>query len=209
MKKLVYILCACLLAAACNITPKHKPVNHASFPKKQQKAVAFNVPDDTIRIAAVGDIMLGSSYPDNKTLPPDSGRNSFKYAADYLRGADVAFGNLEGVLLDTGAAIDYKLKSLKPSYLFRTPVSYAPVFKNAGFNILSLGNNHINDFSVAGRKSTVKVLDSLGIYFAGLYTRPTATFTVKGIKYGFCAFSPNSQTVSLLDIKKAKTLYAG
>lgn len=161
---------------------------------------------DTLSIVAVGDLMPGTSYPNKNTLPPDSGRNSFKHALNYLRNADVAFGNLEGVLLDTGAAIDYKLRSKNKTYLFRIPTAYGALFKDAGFDALSLGNNHTNDFAAAGRKSTAKILDSLGISYAGLKTHPAAIFTIKGIRYGFCAFSPNSQTASLVDIKGAKNL---
>jgi len=83
------------------------------------------------------------------------------------------------------------------------PTEYGNIFKDAGFDALSLANNHIGDFGERGRTSTVKILDSLGIQHAGLLEYPTAEFTVKGIKYGFCAFAPNSHTVPLLDHKGA------
>jgi hypothetical protein len=162
--------------------------------------------DTAITIAAVGDMMLGSSYPDSTYLPPDSARNSFKPALEDLRKADLAFGNLEGVLLDTGAPVGYKLRFKHKGYLFRMPVKYGAVFKDAGFDILSVGNNHSNDFDLAGRKSTIKILDSLGIHTAGFKSHPSKTFTVNGVKYGFCAFSPNGQTVSLLGIAVAKRI---
>jgi len=159
--------------------------------------------DTTISIAAVGDMMLGTTYPDSTALPPDSGRRSFKYALKDLQEADLAFGNLEGVLLDTGAPLAMKLKFKSKPYLFKMPEKFGDIFKDAGFDVLSVANNHTNDFGLKGRNSTVKILDSLGIHYAGLKTYPTKTFVIKGVKYGFCAFSPNSQTVSLLDIKGA------
>ena len=161
---------------------------------------------DSVCIAAVGDIMLGTSYPDNRTLPPRQAKNSFKNIKDELTGADVAFGNLEGTLLDTGAPAYFKLHQLVKSYLFRMPVSYGSVLKEAGFNVLSLANNHVNDFDTRGRLSTMKTLDSLGIQYGGLYTKPTAVFKIKGVTYGFCAFSPNGETLSLLDLPKARQI---
>jgi len=154
----------------------------------------------------VVDIMLGTSYPDNRTLPPDSAKNSFKNVLDELRNADITFGNLEGTLLDTGAPAYFKLHQLRPAYLFRMPVSYGAVLKQAGFNVLSLANNHINDFDVQGRTSTMKTLDSLGIQYGGLYSKPSAIFKIKGLTYGFCAFAPNSQTLSLLNLKRAAVI---
>jgi hypothetical protein len=160
-------------------------------------------PDSIISIAAVGDIMLGTAYPDNTHLPRDSGKQSFNYALKDLHNADITFGNLEGVLLDSGEPAAMKLKFRSKPYLFKMPENYGGILKKAGFDIMSLGNNHSNDFSLKGRKQTIKILDSLGIHHAGLKIHPTKIFVKNGIKYGFCAFSPNSQTVSLLDVKGA------
>ncbi|QHS54608.1 CapA family protein [Mucilaginibacter sp. 14171R-50] len=196
-----------LIIAACTRPPSGSPVIKNPVAKAQPSTAV--APPDAINIAAVGDIMLGSSYPDSTCLPPDSAKNSFKHALKDLREADLAFGNLEGVLLDTGAPVGYKLRFKHKGYLFRMPAKFGNVLKDAGFDILSVGNNHSNDFDVAGRKSTLKVLDSLGIHTAGFKSHPSKTFTLNGVKYGFCAFSPNGQTVSLLQTARAKKLIAG
>ena len=158
---------------------------------------------DSVCIAAVGDIMLGTSYPTVNTLQPDSGKSSFKYVAKYLQNADVAFGNLEGTLLDNGDPADYKLHQRSKAYLFRMPVSNGTILKDAGFKALSLANNHINDFGKIGSISTTGTLDSCGIHYAGLQDHPSVIFTIKNIKYGFCAFAPNSNTVSIFDLSGA------
>ncbi len=158
---------------------------------------------DSLSIIAVGDIMLGTSYPDNKTLPPDSAKGSFKNAINELHNADITFGNLEGTLLDTGAPAYFKLHQLSKSYMFKSPVSYGRVLKDAGFNVLSLANNHIGDFGDPGRVSTMKALDSLGIEHGGQIRHPSSIFKINGIIYGFCAFAPNSQTLSIFDLKHA------
>ncbi|HTH82815.1 MAG TPA: CapA family protein, partial [Mucilaginibacter sp.] len=121
----------------------------------------------------------------------------------YLQSADVAFGNLEGTLLDKGEPAHYKMHLKTKAYLFRMPTSYGSLLKNAGFKVLSLANNHISDFGEAGRISTTKTLDSCGIHYAGLLTQPSIIFEVKGVKYGFCSFAPNSNTVSIFDFEGA------
>src|SRR5688572_27044827 len=52
-------------------------------------------------------------------------------------------------------------------YVFRMPTRYAQHLKDAGFDILSVANNHALDFGDAGRVSTRKTLDELGIKHAG------------------------------------------
>ncbi len=204
---LIFPFCANLLFAGCNVPTATKTVAVIPIEKTTPADTAVSpLADTAINIAAVGDMMLGTAYPNSNTLPPDSGKASFKFALKDLREADVAFGNLEGALIDSGAPAAMKLKFRSKPYLFKMPEHYGGIFKDAGFDILSVANNHSNDFGLKGRTTTVKILDSLGIHYAGLKTSPTKTFTIKGIKYGFCAFSPNSQTVSLLDIAGAAVI---
>ncbi|ASU32410.1 CapA family protein [Mucilaginibacter xinganensis] len=209
LKNCIVFIAAILLFASCQYRQKPQPeVYHPPEKKSIIQQDTLKVKSDTIQrdslcIVAVGDIMLGTSYPDDKTLPPDSAKGSFKNVVKELRNADVTFGNLEGTLLDTGAPANYRLHQLRPPYLFRMPVNFAGVLKDAGFNVLSLANNHIGDFDNAGRLSTMKVLDSLGIKHGGQVSRPAAVFKINGVTYGFCAFAPNGYTLSILDLKNA------
>jgi len=162
---------------------------------------------DTISIIAVGDIMLGSPYPIKTNLPPDDAVHSFKKVASLLKG-DIVFGNLEGCFLDTGKSVKCKDTLNSSCYAFRMPVRYASTIKKAGFNVMSIANNHIGDFEDVGRKRTMDVLDSLNIKYAGLQSRPFALFEKDSIKYAFCAFAPNQNTLQIADIKGAKELVA-
>lgn len=157
---------------------------------------------DTVCIAAVGDMMLGSSYPDQSKLPPDSAKQSFKAAEKYFANADVVFGNLEGTLLDSGKPNSSK-KKMDRAFLFQMPTHYGKVFRDAGFNLVSIANNHITDFGVKGSISTTQTLTQYGIHYAGLESCPATIFDRYGVKYGFCAFSPNAHTVSLLQTEHA------
>ncbi|MBW4890443.1 CapA family protein [Mucilaginibacter sp. HMF5004] len=205
MKIYLYCITSCLLViAACDnpIALKHKGTTIATKPIK---AKSTHIAHDTISIAAVGDIMMGTSYPNNVNLPPDSGKNSFKAVLKELQQADITFGNLEGTLLEGGHPADYKKKMANP-YYFRMPPAYAGILKEAGFDIVSLANNHVGDFGEHGRISTTKVLDSIGIRYAGLLTQPTIVFKSGGITYGFCAFAPNANTVPITDLKNAAAI---
>lgn len=160
---------------------------------------------DTISIAGVGDIMLGTSYPSTKYLPPNDGRNLLDPVKDILTKATLAFGNLEGCFLNEGDPAKQCKDSTK-CYVFRMPERYAPYLKEAGFDMLSLANNHAGDFGNPARKATIGLLDSLGINHAGQTIRPYTTFEQGGLKYGFVAFSPNSYTLQITEIEYAESI---
>lgn len=183
-----------------------------SFGSDSHSDDALNIQDDFINIVAVGDIMIGSSFPNANFLPPNDGRDSFRQVKPYLKG-DVVFGNLEGVLLDGGHSTKCpNTPSIDPEtrqptitcYAFRMPTRYAKIIKDAGFHVLSLANNHTGDFGDAGRVSTKQALSDAGIYYAGLTSKPTTTFSKNGVKYGMVAFAPNIGTVSIHDLELAK-----
>jgi len=158
-----------------------------------------------ISIIGVGDMMLGTNFPSNKYLPPNDGKDLLAPVTEIVSSADVAFGNLEGVLL-TGAGHVKKCSDPEVCYAFKMPNHYVKYFKNAGFDVLSLSNNHVGDFGAAGRTNTVKLLQDEGINFAGLLQYPHTTFEKGGIRFGFCAFSPNNGTVSINDTTRAKEI---
>jgi hypothetical protein len=155
-----------------------------------------------VKIAAVGDIMLGTAYPNRSFLPKYNSFYLFKPLYPYLKNADVSFGNLEGTLTDDLSEVKNCYTNGR-CYFFAMPTASAVSLKNAGFNMLSLANNHINDFGSIGRKSTRRSLKNQKIHFAGLTECPIDTFTKDGVRYGFCAFAPNAGTVSIKNIKRA------
>lgn len=161
--------------------------------------------EDTITIVAVGDIMLGSAFPSPSNLPPDDAVGSFSEVSQFLKG-DIVFGNLEGCFLNSGKSS--KCNGMNPNscYAFRMPERYAGIIKQAGFNLLSVANNHVGDFDQKGRKRTSEILDSLNIYYAGQLNHPYSIFTKGKTKFAFCAFAPNENTVSINKIDSAKVL---
>jgi hypothetical protein len=161
---------------------------------------------DTLTIIGVGDIMMGTNYPENK-LPEEDGAFLLRSVEPVLRDADLTFGNLEGTLLDEGGT-PKSCKDPKVCYVFRTPTRYVKHLISAGFDMMSLANNHAGDFGEAGRRSSMKTLEVANILHAGQVNQPTAIFEKDGIRYGLAAFAPNSNCVSLNDLEGAKKIVA-
>lgn len=152
---------------------------------------------DTLTIAMVGDIMMGTTFP-SEMLPANNGKDLFREAKPMIVQADLAVGNLEGTLCDNGKST----KGNGPnSYAFRTPTSYAPNLKDAGFDFLSMANNHANDFGLEGIESTEKCLQEQDILFSGIEGRTeSVVIERKGKKIGICAFGHNSYTIKHLNL---------
>lgn len=159
---------------------------------------------DTITIIGVGDIMMGSNYPTHD-LPTNDGLDLMKEVEPILSNADITFGNLEGVLLDEGGTAK-TCKNPSVCYTFRSPERYVQNLLNAGFDLMSLANNHAGDFGAIGRKSSISALEGAGIRYAGLITNPYTIFEKDGVRYGFTAFAPNSGCLSLNDIQAARKI---
>jgi poly-gamma-glutamate capsule biosynthesis protein CapA/YwtB (metallophosphatase superfamily) len=78
--------------------------------------------------------------------------------------------------------------------------------KDAGFDVLSLANNHAGDFGDNGRSSTRKVLDELGIKHAGSDKEKFSTAIVesKGKKVAFIGFAHNNISLNVNDLEAAR-----
>jgi len=151
---------------------------------------------ERISLIAVGDMMTGTNFPNESYLPIDDGNLLWKDVAPVLKSADVTFGNLEGVILTQGGE-QKECKNPKTCYLFRTPNKLSFHYQEAGFDLLSLANNHANDFGETGRVNTQKVLDSLGINYAGSIEAPISSISKKKLRIGLLAVAPNKGTVNI------------
>ena len=153
-------------------------------------------PSESISIIGVGDMMIGTNFPSNKYLPPNDGKDIFAPVKHILQDADLTFGNLEGVILTDKGTVK-RCSNPAVCYAFKSPDHYINYYKDAGFDVVSLANNHSGDFGVIGRKNTVKKLEEVKINYAGLESCPYSIFEKDGIKYGFYAVSPNRGTVRI------------
>ena len=158
---------------------------------------------DDITVAMTGDIMMGTTYP-GISLPPKNGEEVFRDVKPILQRATLAVGNLEGTLLDGGKSTKGGGRN---SYSFRTPTSYSHLLKEAGYDFLSMANNHANDFGQEGIISTEQQLTKQGIKFSGIKGRVESAVVVRnGIKFGLCAFGHNQYTLKHRDLQTVKRI---
>ena len=187
-----------------SIAPPPEPADTVAAPEPVTPAVPPKPDKRDLRltIAAVGDMMLGTDFPENH-LPDDDGVSFLAAISPVLRAADITFGNLEGVLVDGGEPAK-KCKNPKACYLFRSPTRYAALYRQAGFDVLSLANNHARDFGEEGRTSTMQALDAVGIHHSGREGE-FASLAVNGLQVAFLAYAVTKDSNMLLDYELTET----
>lgn len=158
-----------------------------------------------VSIASVGDMMIGTDYPRNH-LPDDDGVSFLADVAPVLSAADIAFGNLEGVLVDGGEP-GKKCSNPSACYLFRSPTRYAQHYRDAGFDVLSLANNHARDFGEEGRTSSMEAIAAAGMHHSGRVD-DFASFEQNGLKIAVLAYAVTKNSNMLLDYELAFTTVA-
>lgn len=104
-----------------------------------------------IKIFAVGDIFLKSN------------KNPLKYVVKFFKNEDILFGNLETVLSNDGV-------SAEKAVSFSTSPENIKWLLQAGFDVVSVANNHTFDMGTIGLLSTLKTLNNNNILSIGAGT---------------------------------------
>ncbi|MDP2593627.1 MAG: CapA family protein [bacterium] len=143
---------------------------------------------DIVTLAFVGDIMLDRGV-EAEIIRHAGGKFSFPFEfvkEEFLK-YDLVFGNLEGVISDKG----FDRRDL---YSFRMNVEALPALKEAGFDILSVANNHSDDWGREAFEDMLGRFKSEGIvYVGGGFTEGEAyggkSVKINDLKITFLAFS--------------------
>ncbi len=143
-------------------------------------------PDVSLRLRAVGDVMIGTDFPEGY-LPPEDGATVMSGVYDLLRDADLTFINLEGPLCDDPTPSPKCRKNSTNCYAFRSPTRYVKYLTEAGVDLASTANNHAGDFGEVCRRQTESTLDGAGIKWSGA-PGSIASTEKNGLKVAMVAF---------------------
>lgn len=141
------------------------------------------VGEDLSVLAATGDILF-----DRKVARTTKQKGDLKYplleTAEIFRRADLAFANLECPLSTRGDQIN----------MFRGNPEVAEVLTFAGFDLISLANNHIFDYGLVAFLDTIECLRESGIIPLGVgenisEARMPRIVRVNGARVAFLAYT--------------------
>ena len=144
-------------------------------------------PLPTVELAAVGDIMLDKTSRQMLDTHGPTWPFRGEGVQQILAGADITFGNLENPISTRG-------KVQPKSYTFRADPSFVQGLQYAGFDVLSLANNHIGDYGDLALIDTLDHLDAGEIVSIGAGRTITEAHEAKiiesrGLKIAFLAYN--------------------
>jgi poly-gamma-glutamate capsule biosynthesis protein CapA/YwtB (metallophosphatase superfamily) len=172
-------------AGSVPATSPPSAVATVSSPTTPTVGATVSVPA-TITVMGVGDMIFDRRV--GTLIDRDGGKAPLSAVASLLASADVTVGNLESPLSDIGEPVRGK----DPT--FRGDPRAMAGLKAAGFDLLSLANNHIRDYGPEALLDTVARLDRAGIAHAGAGEdrasawRP-AVIERGGVKVAYLAYS--------------------
>lgn len=137
-------------------------------------------------LAAVGDINLGGKVA--AAIKRQGHDYPWQQVQATLTSADLTFGNLECSLSDNGSPTPGK------AYTFRGAPESAVAMAQAGFDVLSLANNHSLDYGRVALAETMAVLTGAQIRYCGagedLFSAAQPQIVkIRGQKIAFLGFS--------------------
>ncbi len=138
--------------------------------------------EESVEFIAVGDIML-SRYV-GEVIARRSPQYPFSATVEILKKADIAFANLENPISQRG--------ELRPgSYRFRAEPEVIEGLVYAGFDILSLANNHTLDYGEEALQDTIESLEKAKILTVGINEGDNEPVIkkVKGLAIAFLAYT--------------------
>ncbi|MEN6571482.1 MAG: CapA family protein [Anaerolineaceae bacterium] len=153
---------------------------------------AWSYSHQSATIVLGGDLMLAR---DGKPIFAD--HSAFGDALPVIQQADLAIANLESPLTSTYHNVKTGL-----AYNLCSPSSEVEVLREAGFDLLSIENNHKEDCSVGGETETAGLLQAAGIIAAAASEEP-AIAKVNGIKVAVIAGEDITQHLDLEKLRIA------
>ena len=163
----------------------------------------------TVDIVLTGDIMFG------RRLEPLVEKNGINYPVeavlDRISTAPIVFGNLESPFVYEKNIAQLKENGKKSVYLYAEE-SMAKSFRLAGYNVLSLANNHTLDYGQDGIKQTIEILDHNNIKYGGIrigdlsLPNEPVIMEYNGVKVGFLCYTRVSPKSFASSTKKYGTV---
>lgn len=138
-----------------------------------------------VTLMAVGDLMLGEhavciGHGFGSKIEKEGAKYIFQHVREILNEADITFGNLEEVL----SKKNLNEKDIKSVRLRGMPESVEGL-TYAGFNVLSLANNHAMEHGKEALLDTMNILRTNGIAYVG---PEDVVLSIRGIKVAFLAY---------------------
>lgn len=206
MKKILVCLMMVLMVVGCSSSGNEDTTNKKESKKKDETSTVEKEPVNvSVKMSFAGDCTLGNyagqAYSGSFNQEYANQGNDTTYFLRNVKGVfeqdDLTIVNLEGPLTTATSHAEKQ-------FAFSGPYEYADILTNGSVEMVSLANNHSEDYFAQGMADTKNILDEKGIGYFGYET--SCVKEVNGIKIGFLGY--RSMSVSMNNEQGRATIKA-
>ncbi len=151
----------------------------------EEETLVSTARTSSITISAAGDCTLGGDTTNGgynrfkKVYDANGEEYFFANVKEIFEADDITIVNLEGALTKTDSRKD-------KTFSFRGDPAFGKILTAGSVEVVSIDNNHSQDYYSQGLADTKKSLDFVDVGYAGLGT--TYSTTVEGVNIGFLSY---------------------
>lgn len=170
--------------------------------------------DNSFSILFTGDLILLKDQVkrgyDEKTQKYNYD-NIFEYTKKYIEEADFSIGVFEGPMASSKKGYSSSDFDDNTKLYLNFPDEFGIAVKNAGFDLVTVANNHMLDKGEEGLLRTKEVLEKIGLTSTGAYSNEEERNNVQiiekdGVKIGVLSYTYGSNYYSEDELLKMKTI---
>lgn len=153
--------------------------------------------ENSVSILFVGDLILLKEQVDrgyNEKTKEYNFDDVFSFTKQYIEEADLSIGVLEGPM--AGEIAGYSNSNFDDgiAIYLNYPEEFGEAIKNAGFDLVTLANNHILDKGKEGAIQTIDTLEKIGLEYTGAFRnraerKEPQIIEKEGLKIGVLAYT--------------------
>lgn len=205
MKKILICLMMLFLVVGCSSNDNEKKEITKKEETKKEEIKESEPVNTSIKLSFAGDCTLGNyagqaydgSFNQEYAKQGKDATYFLRNVKSIFENDDLTIVNLEGPLTTATAHIDKQ-------FPFSGPLEYANILTSGSVELVSLANNHSEDYYQQGMNDTKQVLDEKGVGYFGYET--SCVKEVNGIKIGFLGY--RSMSLSMNNEKGQATIKA-
>lgn len=203
MKKILICLMILFLVTGCSSSGQKDKKKETV--KKEEKTEEKEPVNTSIKLSFAGDCTLGNyagqaydgSFNQEYAKQGEDATYFLKNVKNVFENDDLTIVNLEGPLTSATSHVEKQ-------FPFSGPKEYANILTSGSVELVSVANNHSEDYYEQGMTDTKQVLDEKGIGYFGYET--SCVKEINGIKIGFLGY--RSMSLSMNNEKGRATIKA-
>jgi len=194
---LLLIVCICILGVATGVFIFLNK-NHFTQPQQQQQQEPLPQPliqETPVSLISLGDMMFHRGVRTKIKKVGDDivfSSSTFFLTQKY----DIAVANLEGPITNYPSKTVNAEGVAIPGFSFTFPTSTATLLKKSGVDIVSLANNHTDNFGNEGLRQTITYLKNAGVHFFGNPTNDASANAIAPISERYCIEKPQTSNIN-------------